>query len=146
MDHGPDVEATIDMFRTTRPPSVDVSAELRDLPTSHLTYHHEGAWFVLGPTGLFVITADEGNLQTAAELAVANAARLRGDLATELAWVPFVDALVATLSPDATLSLPCIAVPASLLRYTVSEGPRTVPGATLAQLTRLWLSVLSNQP
>jgi hypothetical protein len=134
------------MFRTTRSPGVDVSGELRDLPTSHLTYHHEGAWFVLGPTGLFVITADDGHLQEAAELAVANAARLRADLAKELAWVPFVDALVATHNPEAALSLPCIAVPVSLLRYTVSEGPRTVPEATLAQLTRLWLSILSNQP
>ncbi len=133
------------MFRTTRAPGVDVSAELRDLPTSHLTYHHEGAWFVLGPTGLFVITADEGDLAQAADLAVANAAALRGDLATQLAWVPFVDALVATHHPDAALGLPCIAVPASLLRLTVSEGPRTVPESSLAQLTRLWLSKISSQ-
>lgn len=127
------------MFRSVRPAAVDVSAELRGLPTNHLTFQLEGAWLVVGPTGLFVIVPDEGDLEGAAERATSRALEVRSRLAAELAWVPFVDALVATNRDDATTRLPCIALPADLLRFTIVEGPRTVDEDTLSKLALLSL-------
>ena len=119
------------MFRSVRA-APDVEAELRELPASHVSYLHEGSWVVLGPTGLFVVTDGSTGLYEAALTSVLGAFRLRSDLATDLAWVPFVDALVVADDAPSADELPCPAVPARMLRATVSEGPRTVDEATLA--------------
>ena len=118
------------------------SAELQQLPTTHTTFQLEGSWFVVGPTGLFVIAAEDGDLDEAAHRAVRRADEVRSQLALELAWVPFVDAVVATASNDGPMRLPCIAVPLNLLRLAISEGPRTVDDDTLASLARLQLGRL----
>jgi hypothetical protein len=131
------------MFKSARSTAVDVSAELQQLPTTHTTFHLEGSWFVVGPTGLFVITAEDGDLDEAAGRAVRQAEELRAQLALELAWVPFVDAVVATASNDGPMRLPCIAVPLNLLRLAISDGPRTIGDDTLAALARLELRRLS---
>lgn len=128
------------MFRSVRSAAVDVSAELQQLPTSHVSFQLEGAWFVLGPTGLFVVVADEGDMIEAADRATTRASELRLQLALDVDWVPFVDALVATHRDDAYRTLPCIAVPTDLLRYTLTEGPRAVDEETLARLIRARLS------
>ncbi len=130
------------MFRPARSAAVDVRAELQLLPTTHTTFQLEGAWLVVGPTGLFVIVAEEDDLAIAASRAIRRADEVRSRLAMELAWVPFVDALVATRQPDGPLRLPCIAVPSNLLRLAISEGPRTVDDATLATLAMLQLQRL----
>jgi hypothetical protein len=119
------------MFRSVRAVP-DVGAELRELPATHVAYLAEGSWIVLGPTGLFVVTDGASGLYEAALTSVLGAFRLRSDLATELAWVPFVDALVVTDDPPPADELPCPAVPARLLRSTVSEGPRIVDEGTLS--------------
>jgi hypothetical protein len=131
------------MFRSARSTAVDVSAELQQLPTTHTTFQLEGSWFVVGPTGLFVIAAEDGDLDEAAHRAVRRAEEVRSQLALELAWVPFVDAVVATASSDGPMRLPCIAVPLNLLRLAISDGPRTVDDETLARLTRLRLARLA---
>ena len=121
--------------------SVTVAAQLQLLPVWHVTFQLEGAWLVIGPTGLFVITADEGDLRAAADRATARAGEVRTRLATELAWVPFVDALVGTVRDESVAELPCLAVPTDLLRYTIAEGPRTVDDDTLERLTRMRLQL-----
>jgi hypothetical protein len=120
------------MFRSVRAATSDVGAELRELPASHVAYLHEGSWVVLGPTGLFVVTDGAEHLYEAALTSVLGAFRLRSDLAVDLAWVPFVDALVVADDAPPADELPCPAVPARLLRSTVSEGPRIVDAVTLA--------------
>jgi hypothetical protein len=128
------------MFRSVRSAAVDVSAELQQLPTSHVSFQLEGAWFIVGPTGLFVVVADEGDVVEAADRATQRAVEVRTQLARDVAWVPFVDALVATQHDESCRTLPCITVPTHLLRYTLTEGPRAVDEETLARLIRARLS------
>ena len=131
------------MFRSPRHAALDIGAELRQLPASHTTFQLEGAWLVVGPTGLFVVASEDGDLEVAAHRAMRRAEEVRGRLALELAWVPFVDALVATSQPDGPMRLPCIAVPANLLRLALAEGPRTVDDETLSTLSLLQLQRLT---
>ena len=121
--------------------STVVAGQLQLLPVWHVTFQLEGAWLVVGPTGLFVITADDGDLRAAADRATARALEVRNRLATELAWVPFVDALVGTSRDEALAELPCLAVPIDLLLYTIAEGPRTGDDDTLERLTRMRLQL-----
>ena len=122
------------MFRSVRAAAPDVEAELRELPATHAAYPHEGTWVVLGPTGLFVVTDGSDGLYEAAMTSVLGAFRLRSELASELAWVPFVDALVVAEEAPPAEELPCPAVPVRLLRSTLSEGPRMVDDGTLTWL------------
>jgi hypothetical protein len=122
------------MFRPVRAAAWDVGAELRELPASHVAYPREGSWIVLGPTGLFVVTDGAESPRDAALSSVLGARRLRSDLADELHWVPFVDALVVADDLAADHELPCPAVPARLLRWAVSEGPRLVDDRTLSKI------------
>jgi hypothetical protein len=131
-----------EMFRSARNAAFDVGAELRLLPESHTAFELEGAWLVVGPTGLFVVAWDEDDLELAAQRAVRRADEVRSRLALELAWVPFVDALVFTSHPDGQLRLPCIAVPATMMRSALAEGPPSVDDDTLARLRELPLQRL----
>jgi hypothetical protein len=130
------------MFRPVRTAAVDVAAELRELPTSHVTFQHERAWFVLGPTGLFVVADGSDDPFQSGLVAVVGARRLRSDIASELAWIPFVDALV--VSEDAEpVGLPCPSVPLRMLRSALTEGPRIVDDDTLSRIIRRRLQLLS---
>jgi hypothetical protein len=130
------------MFRPTRTAAGDVAAELRELPTTHVTFQHDGAWFVLGPTGLFVVADGQLDARQAGLAAVLGARRLRVDIASELAWIPFVDALVVS-DADAPEGLPCPSVPLRMLRSTLTDGPRIVDDSTLAHIIRRRLQSLS---
>jgi hypothetical protein len=127
------------MFRSARSTATDVRTELQLLPPSHTTFQLDDAWFVVGPTGLFVVAADDGDLDAAARRAVLRAERLRDEVSLELAWVPFVDAIVATASNDGPVRLACLTVPVNLLRLAIADGPRTVDDETLEALGRLQL-------
>ena len=128
------------MFRTAKT-GVDVQDQLSQLPVTHMTFHVEGGWLVVGPTGLFVLTTDDGDdLEGAARRAVERANEVRERLSLELAWVPYVDALVATNDPDGPMHLPCLAVPADLLTGAIVEGPQTIDDETLNTLGRLRLN------
>jgi hypothetical protein len=130
------------MFRPIRTAAADVAAELRELPTSHVTFQHDRAWFVLGPTGLFVVADGQLDARRAGLAAVLGARRLRVDIASELAWIPFVDALVVS-DADAPEGLPCPSVPLRMLRSTLTDGPRIVDDSTLAHIIRRRLQSLS---
>jgi hypothetical protein len=122
------------LFRSAKARVRDVGGELRRLATSHSTFQLDGGWFVVGPTGLFVVAAGEPDLGTAARWAVDRATAMRAELADQLVWVPFVDAIVATSHSGPGTDLPCLVVPVSLLRSTIEDGPRTVDDATLSKL------------
>lgn len=129
------------MFRSVRSPALDVSGALRALPTSHVTYFHDQSWLVMGPTGLFLITVGEGDVEAAAAAALGAARRLRAALAAEVAWVPFVDAVVVVASlrrPQP--SVPALVVAIDRLASTIADGPRIVDDETLARLTRMRMS------
>jgi hypothetical protein len=127
------------VFGATKP-AVDVQAQLTSLPVEHLTFHVEGGWLVIGPTGLFVLTSDDGDLEGAARRAVERAQEVRDRLSQELVWVPYVDPLVATADPEGPRQLPCLAIPADLVTAAIVEGPQTVDNETLAKLGRLQLN------
>ena len=122
------------LFRSARSQVNDVGTELRRLGTSHSTFQLDTGWFVVGPTGLFVVAEDDGDLDTAAQWAIDRAVAMRAELADKLVWIPFVDAIVATTRAAGSTDLPCLVVPTSLLRYTIEEGPRTVDDVTLSKL------------
>lgn len=121
----------------------DVSAVLSHLPTDHLVFVLEGAWMVVGPTGLFVLATHLGDpdddVEQASERAAEQASSMRARLAEQLAWVPFVDAFVVTagVRGERTEGLGCPTVPLQRLAATIAEAPRTVDEETLAQLARL---------
>ena len=127
-----------EVFRSPKA-AADVQQQLLQLPVEHVTYQIEGGWLVIGPTGLIVLTEDDGDLESAARRAVDRAQEVRERLSQELVWVPYVDALVATDDPDGPRQLPCLAVPADLITPAIVEGPTTIDDDTLARLARLRL-------
>ncbi len=127
------------MFRSARSQVRDVGAELRRLDTSHSVFQVDNAWFVVGPTGLFVVAADEGDLDETARWATERAVAMREWLADQLVWVPCVDPVVVTDQAHLADRVGVLAVPLSLLHYTLAEGPRTVDDATLSKLGLLSL-------
>lgn len=133
------------MFRSVRSAALDVSNALRSLPTTHVAYFHEHSWLVIGPTGLYVVITEDGDIEAAAAVALQRARRLRTDLARELAWVPFVEAVVVVDSRKRSRpSVPALVVPIQRLADTISGGPQLVDDATLALLTRLRLDNVAN--
>lgn len=126
------------MFRSVRSDALDVSGVLSALPITHLAYFHDSSWLVTGPTGLFVVLADEGDLLSAADAAIDRAQMVRSRLAGELALVPFVDAVVVTGREEIpTLSPPCLITPIDRLVPLITDGPRLVDDRTLAMITRI---------
>jgi len=127
------------MFRSARSQVNDVGSELRRLDTSHSVFQLDNGWFVVGPTGLFVVTADEGDLHGASRWAADRAMAMRAWLADQLVWVPCVDPVVVTAQAHLAERIGALTVPLSLLHYTLAEGPRTVDDGTLSKLGLLAL-------
>lgn len=131
------------MFRSSRSLSDETRDELVRLGTAHITFQIEDGWFVVGPTGLFVVSAADGELRSEAQRVSERAQELRASLAQELSFVPFVDAVLISDEQPTPTSLPCITLGADRLRATIAEGPRTVDDATLGRLGLLALQRLA---
>ena len=127
------------MFRPARFPVAELSHELQGLPQHHLTYMLEGAWLVVGPTGLFVLVDADGDLAASAVAAVRSAGELRARLCDTLAWVPFVDAVVVTSNPRRCSIPECLVVHIDMIRDMICNGPTTIDPQTLMQLALLGL-------
>ena len=127
------------MFRTSRSTVSGLSRELHGLPPQHLTYLLDDAWLVVGPTGLFVLLEDEGDIAAAAAAVVRYAGELRSRLCDTLAWVPFVDAVVITNDPRSCSVPECLVVPIDMLRDMICNGPRTIDPQPLMQLALIGL-------
>lgn len=130
------------MFRSRWAHDESVADVLSDITSAHLVFDIDHAWFVVGPSGLFVICEDDGDLVAATQRAGDRARSLRDRLANELSWVPFVDALVVTRQHDVdddtpTPELECPVIRLDLLRNTLTEGPRSVDDDTLGRLALL---------
>lgn len=122
------------MFRTALNLSTDLADELRRLPAGHATYALEDAYLTVGPAGVFVLVDAEGDVAGACRRAADHATRVRTELADLMAWVPFVDAVAVTDRHDYDPGQPALVIPPDLVRFTVSDGPRTVDADTLARL------------
>ena len=129
------------MFRSRNDAADHLHQQLRALPTQFLVYMLDGAWFVVGPTGLFVVTEQGEDPTGACTRAAAQAQTVRAQLADELHWVPFVDAIVVGDGKklhDGAVS-DCALIPRSLLRATLCDGPKTVDDESLARLAMVRL-------
>jgi len=134
--HRPD---SMNVFRTQRA-RPDVLGELRRLGTQHIVFQLEQGWLVVGPTGVMVVACGAGDPLAASIWACDRADQMRSDLALEMPWVPFVDALVVIDHVDEEVgALACGAVPCSMLRSSIMDGPHTVDDDSLARITRLAL-------
>jgi hypothetical protein len=92
------------------------------LPDGFQAVRFGGGEVVVGPTGVFALTAaaDATEVEVAAHRVVRAATELRELLAQRLSWVPFVDALVVT---DAATRSPLAAVvPHRLLDDVITGG------------------------
>lgn len=125
------------MLYPRRNAATTVADSLRDLSELHTVYVLDGAWLVVGPTGIFVITEELDDLARGCERARGLATQVRLELSNELAWVPFVDAVCASTKPVTTGEHTSSVIPANLIEVTVGSGPQTVDAETLAHLRLL---------
>ena len=95
---------------------------------------------VVGPSGVFVVTHPEPDLESSARRVLARADDVRVRLEKELDWVPFVDAVIASPRLEDRGSLPCLAVPVNELPGLVTEGPQIITDEVLARLLDLRLT------
>lgn len=134
------------MFRTTRtarttrtrPPTLE--GVLAALPDPITVYIVEGTYFVVAPSGLFVVAENPIDLAVGAAAAANGADRIRDTLATRLPWVPFVDAVV--VSDRDGDGLPALTVPIDLVASTILGGPDVIDRPTLERLSALDFPVL----
>lgn len=118
----------------TRPVSLDdVDGILAGLPGAYRAVALGAERLVAGPTGLFLVAppAADGLEATASRLA-RRAADARVALARELAWVPFVDALV--VADVEAAPGPATVVPAALLGRVLTEGSPILDGPTVERV------------
>jgi hypothetical protein len=130
------------MFRSQRTTANSLTAVLRALPRSVTVFDVSDAWLVVGPSGLFVLTEDDGDLTAAALRAAARADSVRLRLSDELVWVPFVDAMCVTADTSFDSNQPCLVVPHDVVAQTVTGGPVSVDAETLEKLRLLAFPVL----
>ncbi|MBX7067838.1 MAG: hypothetical protein K1X38_00495 [Microthrixaceae bacterium] len=130
------------VFRSQRTGPSSLVDILRSLPPSVTVFVLDGGFLVVGPAGLFVLTQDEGDLASAARRAAEQADAVRLQLADELVWVPFVDAMCVTTDAAFDPRQPCLVVPHDLVAHTIVGGPTTVDNETLAKLRLLRHRVL----
>ncbi len=112
----------------------DLGALLGALPGSFRAAEEDGTWFVVGPTGAFVVAAAPADPAGAAARARALAAGLRARLDRTLGWSPFVEALVVT-EEDHPLE-GATRVPTRLLHDTIVCGPLLLDEPWVAALAR----------
>jgi len=129
------------VFRSRSDAADRLHQQLRALPTQFLVYMLDAAWFVVGPTGLFVVTDQGDDPSGACTRAASQAQTVRSELADELHWVPFVDAIVVGdgRKLDIGTVSDCALIPRSLLRATLCDGPKTVDDESLARLAMVGL-------
>ena len=117
-------------------PLEEIDGILAALPPSFRWFDGGEVRMVAGPTGLFLVApaGADGVPGTASRLA-RRAAATRDALAAELAWVPFVDALVVADS-EASPG-PATVVPAGLLHRVLTEGQPILDPATVERVERV---------
>ena len=103
------------------------------LPEGFHAIRAGGVELVVGPTGLFAVTADEPDVVTAARRAANAASRAREVVSSALSWSPFIDALVVVdrligKADEATV------VPRRHLRDVLSSGRHTLTDADVERI------------
>lgn len=136
---GPTVPISGGMFRTTLNLSTTLADELRRLPSPMLTYVLDDAYLTVGPTGVFVLVEGDDDVTAACRVAAARASSVRAELADQMAFVPFVDAVVTVTDHGFDPAQPAVVIPHDLVRFTVCEGRRIIDDEMMARLHLLRL-------
>ena len=129
------------MFKSQRASPATLEETLLTLSAPISVFVLDGAWLVAGPSGLFVLTQDDGDLPAATARASALADAVRLELSDQLVWVPFVDAMCASAEVGVD-DQPCLVIPHDLVVPTVSAGPHTLDAETLTKLGTLRYPIL----
>lgn len=127
------------MFKVRHNALTTLLDELKSLPDTVDVFALDTGWLVVSQSGLFVFTADDGDLSGSCLRAAQAADAIRLRLSDQLVWVPFVDAMCATSQSGFDPAQPCLVIPADLIAYTVMSGPRTIDDETLSKLSLLGL-------
>ena len=112
----------------------ELEASLERLPAEFDATAIGPAWFVTGPTGVYVVMAHDGSIDRARALGRL-AATIRSALAEHMAWVPFVHAML--IDDQSTTIAQATVVPPALLNDVLTEGRRTLEAETLETILRL---------
>ena len=112
----------------------ELEACLKRLPERFDAIAIGPAWFVTGPTGVFVVMAHDGSIERARALGRL-AATVRSALAERMAWVPFVHAML--IDDQSTPISQATVVPPGLLADVLTEGRVTLEVETLDTIAHL---------
>jgi hypothetical protein len=115
---------------------IDVDAVLAALPQGWSVASTDGARFVAGPTGAFVLVAGWREPEAGADLAAHLAATTRTALAEHVAWVPFIDAIVVTGGGRRPKG-PATPIPLDLLGEVLVQGPEMIEADVLGVVADL---------
>lgn len=109
----------------------DLDRVLGTLPEGYVVSSIGEARFVLGPTGAHVLALDDGRADAPREVARL-ASLIRSALADDVAWVPFVHALLVTDRGEPCP--PATRVPPGLIPAALVEGPQLLRPEELRRL------------
>lgn len=109
----------------------DLDRVLGTLPDDYVVRTIGEARFVLGPTGAHVLALDNGQADAPRAVALL-ASVIRSSLADQVAWVPFVHALLVTERDQPCP--PATRVPPALIPGALVEGPPLLRPDELSRL------------
>jgi len=103
---------------------------LADLPAGFRAAPVGVSWFLAGPTGTFLVAAEE-DLDDPVQVGRL-ATQVRTVLAQHLTWVPFVHALLVS-DKNVTVHKATV-VPTDMVRVALTDGRVTIEAATLEKI------------
>ena len=109
------------MFAPSRRDRRSVDRVIESLPEAYHAVTIDHGLLVVGPTGVFAVTDDEPDVDTAAHRIARTASELRAELASRLSWAPFVDPIVV-VDGQATRTEVAGVVPTRLLAGVLTGG------------------------
>ncbi|HYI62755.1 MAG TPA: hypothetical protein VEW93_13230 [Acidimicrobiales bacterium] len=109
----------------------DLDRVLDTLPDGYVVRPVGDARFVLGPTGAHVLALDDGGADVPRAVGLL-ASVIRSSLADQVAWVPFVHALLVTDRDEPCPPATC--VPPGLVPSVLLEGPALLRPEDLRRL------------
>lgn len=122
--------------RSSRPSPPTLDALLLTLPDEVVVFIVGGTFFVVAPTGLFVIAENPVDVSVGAAAAATAADRIRALLSDTVPLAPFVDAIVVSDSLPGD-GLPALVVPRDLVLPTILNGPTVIDPVALEALRTL---------
>jgi hypothetical protein len=122
------------MVWSRRPAVEDPKLRLDALPPDFVVTPIGAARFVVGPTGAYVVLANDGTTERPRALGRL-AATIRSVLAERMAWVPFVHPLLVDTRPLTVAQ--ATVVPPHMLVDLITEGRHTLEPETFDRIRAL---------